>query len=157
MKKVLFWTVQLTWGLLENIIGGLIFLVLFIAGYRPKRFAEMLYFEVGENLGGFNMGFVAVVNKDVSVHTLHHEHGHFIQTFFFGPFTLLIQLASAIRYWYRRYIQKTNPEKYRTLPDYDSIWFEGQATGLGYKYCNKWYIFNVFSMRKNGGSKNNGK
>lgn len=144
MKKVLFWAVQLTWGLLENIIGGLIFLALFIAGYRPKRFAEMLYFEVGENWGGFNMGFVAVVCKNHSVHTLHHEHGHFIQTFYFGPFMIFIQIASAIRYWYRRYIQETNIEKYRNLPHYDAIWFEGQASGLGYKYCNAWYIKSMF-------------
>lgn len=100
----------------------------------------MLYFEVGENWGGFNMGFVAVVCKDHSVHTLHHEHGHFIQTFYFGPFMIFIQIASAIRYWYRRYIQKTNPERYRTFPAYDDIWFEGQASSLGYKYCNIWYL-----------------
>lgn len=148
MKKVLFWTIQLTWGLITNIIGGLIFLVLFIAGYRPKRFAEMLYFEVGENWGGFNCGFVTVVCKKHSVHTIHHEHGHFIQNFYFGPFMILIQLASIIRYWYRVYIQKTNPEKYATLPEYDAIWFEGQASGLGYKYCNKWYMTEKFNMYK---------
>lgn len=140
MKKVLFWTVQLTWGLLSNIIGGLIFVVLFLAGKRPRRFAEMLYFEVGEHWGGFNMGFVSVVGRDCSVHTLHHEHGHFIQNFYFGPFMIFIQIASVVRYWYRRFVKKINPAKFYTLPAYDAIWFEGQASGFGYKYCNMWYL-----------------
>jgi hypothetical protein len=143
MKKVIFWAVQLTWGLLTNILGGLIFLVLYASGHRPRRFAEMLYFEVGEDWGGFNAGFVSVVCKNHSVHTLHHEHGHFIQNFFFGPFMIFIQIASAIRYWYRIYIGKTNPEKCMNLPHYDAIWFEGQASALGYKYCNEWYLTNV--------------
>ena len=147
MKKVLFWTVQLTWGLIMNIIGGLIFLALIIAGKKPKRFAEMLYFEVGEGWGGFSAGFVSVVCKDHSVSTLHHEHGHFIQNFFFGPLMIFISIASAIRYWYRRHLQKTNPEKLMTLPAYDSVWFEGQATSFGYKYCNVWYLVNRCGFR----------
>ena len=51
---------------------------------------------------------------------------------FFGPSEILIQLASAIRYWYRelKYYRKgLRPPK-----EYDSIWFEGQATRFGYKY-----------------------
>ncbi len=159
LKKVLFWAVQLTWGLLVNILGGLIFVVLYVLGHKPRRFAEMLYFEIGENWGGFNAGFVSVVCKNHSVHTLHHEHGHFIQNFFFGPFMIFIQIASAIRYWYRVYIGKINIDKLRTLPGYDSIWFEGQASSFGYKYCNEWYLrekcgFRLSSAKKKGGEQN---
>ena len=145
-EKILFWVVQLTWGLLDNILGGLIYLVLCIAGKKPKRFAEMLYFEVGKGWGGFNAGFVAVVSKDCSVRTLHHEHGHFIQNFYFGPFMIFIQIASAIRYWYRLLVKKIDTVKYSKLPEYDSIWFEGQASSLGYKYCNAWYLYNCCNI-----------
>ena len=31
-------------------------------------------------------------------------------------------------------MRKVDYEKYRQLPSYDSIWFEGQATEWGYKY-----------------------
>lgn len=130
----LFWAVQLTWGLLENLAASFVFLALVATGHKPKRFHQMVYFEIGENWGGFNLGFVAIVHKNVSESTLRHEHGHFIQTFMFGPFQIFIQIASAARYWYREYIYRTDPMKYTTLPDYDAIWFEGQATRFGYKY-----------------------
>ena len=130
--KFLFWLLQLTWGILDNILGALIFLVLVIFKQKPKRFHQMVYFEIGNYWGGFNCGFVAVVNKNPSEHLLKHEHGHFIQNMFFGPFEIFIQIASAIRYWYRelKYYRKG----LRPTTTYDSIWFEGQATQLGYKY-----------------------
>lgn len=128
MKNILFWLVELTWGLLDNFLGLLIFLCL-IPFKRPKRFHKMLYFEVGGAYwGGFNCGFTAVVNKNPSSSLLKHEHGHFYQTLMFGPLEPLIQLISAIRYWYRR----LTPNKEHK--PYDSIWFEGQATRLGEKY-----------------------
>ena len=130
--KFLFWLLQLTWGILDNILGALIFLVLVIFKQKPKRFHQMIYFEIGNYWGGFNCGFVAVVNENPSEHLLKHEHGHFIQNIIFGPFEIFIQIASAIRYWYRelKYYRKG----LRPTTTYDSIWFEGQATQLGYKY-----------------------
>ena len=46
----------------------------------------------------------------------------------------VISIPSAIRYWYREIIYRTNRTKYSKLPPYDSIWFEGQATSLGINY-----------------------
>lgn len=48
------------------------------------------------------------------------------------PFVICI--PSATRYWYREYLWKTDKAKYKTLPDYDEIWFEGQATKWGETY-----------------------
>lgn len=127
MKKIIFWLIQLSWGLLENIIGFLIFIVLIISGNKPKKFHQTVYFEIGKNWGGFNMGFCTVANKNPSKHLLQHEHGHFIQTFYFGPFMIFIQIASFSRYWLRVLQRK----KGKDLKPYDSIWFEGQATRLG--------------------------
>ena len=46
----------------------------------------------------------------------------------------VISIPSAIRYHHRKQIRKKDPEKAKELPDYDSIWFEGQATEWGKKY-----------------------
>lgn len=135
MKKLIFWLLQLTWGILDNLLGLMIYLALRLF-QKPKRFHQMLYFEMGQNWGGFNCGFVGVVNKNPSEYILRHEHGHFVQNAFFGPFEMLIQIASLNRFWYRKYLIKFKGKKNSDLPDYDSIWFESQATYFGYKYLN---------------------
>jgi hypothetical protein len=52
----------------------------------------------------------------------------------FGPlFIPLVAIPSATRYWYRRRLRKAYGEPIlKKLPSYDSVWFEGQATRLGY-------------------------
>lgn len=61
------------------------------------------------------------------------EHGHALQNTRLGfimPFAVCI--PSALRYWYRRYVRRfKGSEAYNALPDYDAIWFEGQATREG--------------------------
>lgn len=113
----------------------MLFIVLIIVGKKPKRFHQMIYFEIGDNwCGGFNCGWVAVVHKNPSEYILRHEHGHFIQNTFFGVFELVIQIMSIIRYWYRKIKKKKEGKKYNYLTEYDGIWFERQATDFGYKY-----------------------
>lgn len=148
LKLTLFWIVQVTWGLLDNILGLFLFIALIARygfaklfkhkkadHYKPQRFHQMIYFKVGGPAwGGFNCGFVAVTDTTPTNKLLRHEHGHFIQNFYFGPFMPFIQLASAIRYGYRKYLSKHNPKKYAMLPGYYDIWFEKQASELGDKY-----------------------
>ena len=133
MKKVVFWIIQLTWGLLMNFIGAMAFIVLILLKHKPKVFRDMVYFEVGGSCwGGFNLGFVAIVNSNPSEFLLKHEYGHFMQNAMFGilcPF--LVDIPSAVRYHYREYIYKKDKLKYFILPDYYSIWFEKQANKLG--------------------------
>lgn len=50
---------------------------------------------------------------------------------------VIINLWSALRFWYRDAIVAIKHIKYADLPDYDSIWFEGLATQLGNFYKNK--------------------
>ena len=67
-----------------------------------------------------------------------HEFGHGIQNCVYGIFMIpLICIPSAIRYWYYEIIWRINQEKYYKLPDYDAIWFEGQATKWGTQMMNK--------------------
>jgi hypothetical protein len=131
MSKTLFWTLSWTWGIIVTLIGSLIFAVLTSFGYKPFRNIYGYAIEIGEGWGGLEMGPFCLVSKNPSQHTLNHEFGHGVQNCVFGPFMLFISLASAVRYWYREYQIRVLKKSYKDLPDYDSIWFEGDATRLG--------------------------
>lgn len=130
MKKT-FYILNLTWGLPINIIGGVVSLVLLLAGRKVKRHGGCWFFEIGEGWGGLELGLVFLVNKKSSLHLRHHELGHAFQNAVWGVFyPLTIGLWSVVRYWYR----KARESKGLKNPPYDSIWFEKQATNLGKKY-----------------------
>lgn len=138
-NKFLFYLLSFTWGLPMTLIGCIVAAVLLVTGHKPKRWGYCWYFEVGEGWGGLELGVFFLVSKDASIHTKNHEHGHGIQNCWFGflmPFVICI--PSATRYWYREYLLRSGKRKYSELPDYDSIWFEGQASKLGYKFI-EWY------------------
>lgn len=135
-KTIIFWFLSLTWGLPMTLMGAVVALALLITGHKPKRFHHSIYFEVGENWGGFEAGGFFFTDKTPSLHTKQHESGHGLQNIVLGPLMpFVVSIPSAIRYWYRRIKQKRNPSV--ILPPYDSIWFEGQATRLGEKYFNE--------------------
>lgn len=134
-KGILFWIASLTWGLPMTLLGMIVALALMYTLHKPQRFGHLIYFEVGENWGGLELGAFFLVNKGADLHVKQHEAGHGIQNIIFGflmPFVVCI--PSAIRYWYRKYKKKKGLAE--TLPPYDSIWFERQATSFGKKYFN---------------------
>ena len=130
LKEIGYWFVSCTWGIIMTLIGALCALALIITGHKPKRFHYNVYFEVGNDWGGFNAGPFFFVNKNSSIHLKQHESGHGLQNIMLGIFMpFVIGIPSCIRYWYREYkIKKGFGNK---LPPYDSIWFEGWATRLG--------------------------
>lgn len=135
MNKYLYWFLSLTWGLPMTLIGFLVSAVLLLMGYKPKRFGYTFYFEVGKNWGGLELGAIFLISKGEPLETKQHEHGHGIQNLWWGPLMpFVVSIPSACRYWYREYLVRSGKKKYYELPDYDSIWFEGQATRLGKKY-----------------------
>lgn len=134
-KQILFWVLSCTWGIIMSLIGGIAALALIAAGYKPKRFHCLIYFEVGTDWGGVNLGCFFIVSKNSSLHTKQHEAGHGLQNAMLGVFMpFVIGIPSLVRYWYRKYIIKSDKKLYSELPAYDSIWFEGWATSLGEKH-----------------------
>ena len=138
MKKILsysfYWFWSLTWGCIMTTIGLLVAIVLLITKHKPQTFGPNVYFVVGKQWGGVNFGPIFVCSKNSMLHTKCHEAGHGLQNLIWGPLMpFVIAIPSAIRYWYIEYIYRTNIDKYNTLPAYDSIWFEGQATRWGEK------------------------
>ena len=121
-----------------TLIGCLAALVLLIAGYKPRRFGWCLYFDIGKNWGGLELGVFFLKCKNGTYPLMCHEHGHALQNTLFGVFMpFVVCIPSAVRYWYREYLQRIKGVKHSELPDYDSIWFEGQATRIGEKFMQR--------------------
>lgn len=129
MNRKLFYILNLTWGLPMTLVGATAALGLFIKGYRPTRHGGCLCFIVGKNWGGVSLGLVMIVSEQATGATKNHEFGHALQNAVYGLFMpFIVSIPSAVRYWYRR------KRKHSTLPPYDAVWFERQATEWGNKF-----------------------
>lgn len=140
MKKeniVIFYLLSFTWGILWTLLGLLVLpIVLLIFNKKVELLTRqkrlVVYIKDAGFGGGISLGIYSIVGSK-SERLIRHEIGHTIQNAWFGPlFIFIVGIPSMIRYRYRKIIKKRNPEK--VLPDYDSIWFEGQATKLGNRY-----------------------
>ena len=132
LPKPVFYLLTFTWGLPFTMLGLITALFLRLRGHRPKKHGYCFYFEVGESWGGINLGLFFVVDKHSTERIRCHEHGHAVQNCYLGPLMLvLVALPSLLRSRYRAYLTEKKGADARSLPDYDSIWFEGQATRLG--------------------------
>lgn len=134
INKTWYWILSFTWGLPLTLIGCWMALFALISGYKPKKWLYGYYFEVsddwGLNLGPFSFGYI---NSGITIKN--HEFGHSIQNCVWGflcPFVIVI--PSALRFWYRRLVVHYGFKEWDELPDYDAIWFEGDATLTGEKY-----------------------
>lgn len=163
MKKILYWFIQVTWGLPATLLGFFVFIFVLIFK-RPRWFHRNGYsfiVEFGDDWGGLSLGpfafcgsYVAgfdltqfdydknVFNKYYKLfdeeffeHVRRHEYGHSIQNLMWGPLWLfVVGIPSVIRY-----NDRLN-KQIRNIPiktEYDDIWFEGQATKLGKRYVDK--------------------
>lgn len=134
LKRILFYVVSFTWGGLMSFIGLIAMLVTLPFG-KIEVYHGRLYKRIGKHWGGVELGCFFFCDETAGEHTLMHECGHGLQNCLWGPLMpFVICIPSATRYWYREYIYRTNKEKYKQLPPYDSIWFEGQATKWGETY-----------------------
>ena len=127
-----YYTLSFTWGIVMTLVGLLMSFALLIAGKKPERNQYGIAFKVGKSWGGFSAGPFAVVCEDTTQHTLNHEFGHSIQNCYYGPLMIFVTIASVCRYHYFQWNRKHRPNK--KLPEYDAIWFEGEASELGSFY-----------------------
>lgn len=135
---IVYYLVSYTWGLLANFVGMLVALFLTLLGKKATKEYGRFVYRFGKNWGGLSLGNYIFISDTANISTRNHEIGHSIQNCIYGPFWLfLIGIPSAIRYWYREYLLRSGKKTYRELPDYDSIWFEGDATRRGTQYYDK--------------------
>ena len=133
-KRTLFYIISFTWGGIMTTIGLVVLLVTLPFG-KFGVYHGRIYKRIGKNWGGLELGCFFLCNNSADEYVLAHESGHGLQNCLWGPLMpFVICIPSAIRYWYREFIWHFNKEKFNKLPEYDAIWFEGQATKWGKKY-----------------------
>lgn len=117
MKRInnfLFYFLSFTRGILISCIGLVVSITLILLGNQPKFFQGKMYFEIGYNWGGINLGFVFIVNRYALEETKKHECGHGIQNIVFGALTpFIISIPSAVRYWLYEFAEKGELFKYQ--------------------------------------------
>ncbi len=132
-KIFMFYFLSFTWGLPFTLVGLIVALVLRVLGHRSKKFVLVRFFEIGKSWGGLNLGLFFITSQNSTFNLRCHEFGHAIQNCMFGPLTpFIICIPSVIRYWYRELHYYRRGKEPKT--NYDDIWFEGQASALGYEY-----------------------
>ena len=121
LKDILFYTVQWTWGLPVNIVGGIAYLICTKILKRPHSkfgYANIVY--LPWNAGGLSMGlFIFIKDRpDVNPWTYNtriHEYGHTWQCLLLGPlYYIVIALPSVI--WcnfFDNYRKKNNVSYYK--------------------------------------------
>jgi hypothetical protein len=130
-----FWLYSWLWGTIMTLLGAIIFGVLRLFGYKPERNQYGYVIIIGKpGWGGISFGPFSLVSPSAGQYTKDHEFGHALQNCVFGPVMIFIGLASAIRYQYREFLHRVKKVSYYDMPDYDSIWFESQATRWGEYY-----------------------
>lgn len=128
----LYYLLLLTWGCVESLMGLSVALVMILSGHKPKKAHRGFYFTCGRSWGGFSLSFVSVIEKDGSEGWnrlgIAHECGHSYQVALLGIFWFaLVGIPSQMRWIRDRILYKANKDR----PDYDLIWFEGEATDSG--------------------------
>lgn len=130
----LYWILQFTWGIVYNVIGGL--MALFCLMFRGKASSYFGHYIImfGADWGGLSCGCGAIVAYNMgdnwTRHTKNHESGHNFQNAIWGPFSIfLMNIPSAIRYWCQE-INSRRGHGERNKP-YDSAFFEDSASVIG--------------------------
>ena len=93
MKKFLFYLIQFTWALPQNLVGGIGYLAL-RKKYKHERFNNaFITYVPHDNFGGVSLGIFIFMNPDRPADRVHdtriHEYGHTIQSLLLGPVWLL--------------------------------------------------------------------
>lgn len=135
LTKKKFYILSFTWGILMTLIGFIVAAIFLLTKHKAHKNVYGWYFVTGKGWGGVDLGMISIVNENPSRDLLNHEFGHAVQNCYWGIlFIPIIAIPSAVRYWYREYLVRFRNKNYWDLPDYDSIWFEGQATNIGNEY-----------------------
>lgn len=125
-SKILYYGLQFTWGLLQNLAGAVVLLYLFCMAPHLKPCMAGRNVKVKTNYSAnFSLGVFVFVNCDTES-ILQHECGHSLQNMYYGPFAILcVAFPSLVRYWYRCITHINN------YNSYFDIWFEYQASISG--------------------------
>ena len=135
LRGILFYLIQWTWGLPQNLIGLL--LLPFLRGKRRffhgALITEYKRLSFTKNRSGFSLGMFIYIPETWSEHDKKHlsvhEYGHTVQSLYLGPFYLLaVGLPSVI--WCARYARRLERYRMRGVR-YTDRFPENEADRLG--------------------------
>ena len=134
MNKFLYYFLQLTWGIIQNILGFLIYIFLFLKNPRRIRGNFFNSKVITWHLQGSAGIGMFIFLSDRSSHfkrVLVHEYGHTIQSCILGPFYLLVIGIPSFIWAHNKRFERN---RIRGLYRYSSFYPERWANYLGEKY-----------------------
>ena len=135
MKKLLYILWQYTWGILQNLVGGSIYLFYRLKGCEHFRYQGALAIIWPISSGSMSMGrfLFFYPGYRMSNHSLlAHEYGHTIQSLILGPLYLLVIGLPSILWAGLPVFEKRRQKKHI---DYDDFTPEKWATALGGRFA----------------------
>ena len=124
----------MTWGIIQNVLGFLIWLYVLLTGPKEERHFFYGALVTRWNLrSSMSMGMFLFLGSD-DERVIVHEYGHSIQSFLLGPFYLpLIGIPSFIWASSPYFIKARREGRYR----YSSFYPERWANHLGRKFTGR--------------------
>ncbi|MCR5743962.1 MAG: hypothetical protein K6F92_09640 [Lachnospiraceae bacterium] len=101
LNRIVYWILQWTWGIIQNIVGACIWMVVKLGASRGKttlyRAAFVTPWKLKSSLGIGMFVFLGDWDEEHMRRVLVHEYGHTLQSIILGPlFLLFIGLPSFI-------------------------------------------------------------
>lgn len=87
MKKFLFYLIQWTYGIIQNLLGLIVFLFFIFKKHHIYRCSVITVWNFKNSL---SLGMFIFSNDINNLYIIKHEYGHSIQSLILGPFWLLI-------------------------------------------------------------------
>jgi len=119
MKKIFLEIVLWTWCLL-GMLGVVYYIVYRNKIIKKKEYKGISVYHVDTDLfGGVSAGkFIFIGKNHFNERTIRHEYGHTIQTYIFGPLTLIvIALPSAIMFWISKFNKNFKKNYFKRFPE----------------------------------------
>lgn len=127
-NQLMYTLIQFTWGILQNLVGLVMFLVCKMLGYKSKKYKNAIVTKWNNKYGSVSLGMFLFVTDDEDEELVAHEYGHSLQSLFFGPlFLFVIGLPSIC--WAAfgdNYMKKHN----KTYYDFYTEKFANELVGL---------------------------
>ncbi|MBP3371150.1 MAG: hypothetical protein J6L88_01335 [Clostridia bacterium] len=134
MKKILYWCVQLSWGLLQTALGFCIYLSQKNRTHFIYRGAIVTRWNKQTSLSLGPFLFVAEhLDGERYEHILQHEFGHTIQSLVLGPLYLILIGVPSFIWCNLPYFKKLRASGV----DYDAFFIEANASYMGKKLLKK--------------------
>lgn len=89
-NQIMYTLIQFTWGILQNLVGLVMFLVCKMLGYKSKKYKNAIATKWNNKYGSVSLGMFLFVTDDEDEELVAHEYGHSLQSIFLGPLFLFV-------------------------------------------------------------------